>query len=501
MRGIPLGVLSITNGIGVRVLDYRERRGVVYVGSNDGMIHIFNAGRYIETGNPINRGYLNDMGDDLGEELSAIIPFNLMPHLQWLSNSEYCHVYYMDLKPKCFDAKIFADDDKHPNGWGTALICGMRFGGTQYTVSGFNTYRSAYCALDITDPDSIELIWEATTENMGFTTSYPGVVKAEDTWFLVAGSGPTSFSGSSSQQSKLFVADVSDLTNSMELTGSDNAHFADAVPVDIDLDGNVDVIYIGESHWYGGNWLGKIYKITTAESDDLVDWSISEFMTLSAPITSAGGVSMDSYGNLWIYFGTGRYFSDIDEGDLSTQYYFGVKDPDWTSSSSSVDFSDLIDITSVNVQQTDSGTYVSGYESDPVQYDSLLFDMMQGIGWKMTMESGERIISRPLIIGGVVFFTSYTPDDDECSFGGSSRLYGLDYRTGVPGETSILGMDTEGWLFEYVFIGEGVPSAPAAHIGLSDKAMIAVQLSTGAISQQDASIISPKSKSLFWRSK
>jgi len=481
--------------------EYKDRQGIVYVGSNDGMLHVFNAGRYIETGNPTDRGYLDDMGDELGEELMAIVPFNLLPHLKWLANYEYCHVYYADLKPKCFDARIFDDDDKHPRGWGTVLVCGMRFGGSEYVIPGYNTYTSAYMALDITNPDDIELLWEETYNDLAFTTSYPGVAKCDTTWFVLAGSGPTSYGGSSSQQAKLFVADVADPSDSRWFSGSGSGHFADATPVDIDLDSEVDVIYIGESYWSGGSWYGKIYKISTDESDDLSDWTISEFMSVPGPITAGCAITMDDAGNLWLYFGSGRYYSDTDEGDHSDQYFVGVKDPDWASASSSVDFSDLIDISTVNVQQTDSGSYVYYYGDDPVDYDSLLAGMAASNGWKMTLTGGERVINRPLIIGGVVFLTSYVPDDDICSFGGSSRLYGLDYRAGVPGETSILGMDEDGWLFEYVEIGEGVPSAPAAHIGLTDDAMIAIQLSTGAISQQSAAINSPKSKGLFWRGK
>ncbi len=480
---------------------YRDRRGVVYAGANDGMLHAFNAGRYIDLGAPLDRGYLDKMKKNLGQELWAIIPFDLLPHLQWLAHHEYCHVYYVDLKPKAFDARIFRDDEKHPNGWGTVLVCGMRFGGTEYTIPGFNTYRSAYFALDVTDPDHVEFMWEKTADDFGFTTSYPAVAKVGDKWFLVIGSGPTSLGGSSSQQSVLYVMNVADPDNEYRnFYGSDNAHFADAMPIDVDLDGSVDVIYIGESYWFGSAWRGRVYKINTYESDDLSDWTMSDFMDVPGPITTAGAATMDDQGNLWIYMGTGRYYSDIDEGDLSDQYFFGVKDPDWASPTM-VDFDDLVDITDLEVQQTDTGTYVYNYGSEPVSYESLLVDLSAASGWKMTLTDGERVINRPLVIGGVVFFTTFTPNDDICSFGGSSRLYGVDFRTGVPGETSILGMDDEGWLFEFVELGEGVPSAPAAHIGITDEAMIAVQLSTGAIAQQTAAVGSPKSKGLFWRGK
>ncbi|RKZ32423.1 hypothetical protein DRQ33_05955, partial [bacterium] len=479
---------------------YKNRQNIVYVGANDGMLHAFNAGRYVETGNPTTRGYLDNMGDDLGEEIFALVPYNLLPHLKWLMSNEYCHVYYVDLKPKVFDAKIFPDDDRHPNGWGTALICGMRLGGTDYALPGGDTYKSAYFALDITDPDHIELMWETNESELAFTTSYPGVVKSGDKWFLVAGSGPTSLGGSSSQYAKLFVADAADISTYKKFTGSDDAHFADAVPVDIDLDGNVDVIYIGESYWFGSSWYGKIYKILTYESDDLNDWDLYEFMDLPGPITTGGAVTMDDQGRLWVYFGTGRYYSDIDESDYSDQYFFGAVDTNWNGNSS-VTFDDLTDITGITVQQTESGTFAYGYEADSTEYDSLLLDIISGMGWRRTLYDGERVINRPLLLGGVIFFTTYTPAEELCSFGGTSRLYGLDYRTGVPGETSILGMDESGWLYAFIEIGEGVPSAPAAHVGLTDEAMIAVQLSTGAIAQEEASINSPKSKSLFWRGK
>ena len=47
------------------------------------------------------------------------------------------------------------------------------------------------------------------------------------------------------------------------------------------------------------------------------------------------------------------------------------------------------------------------------------------------MRNGERALSRPLVIGGLVDFLSYKPDSDECSYGGSSYLYSVAYTTGT----------------------------------------------------------------------
>jgi hypothetical protein len=112
---------------------YNNRRNVVYVGANDGMLHAFNGGFYDETDSEFEIGssipsYSSGV-PSLGEELWAYIPHNLLSHLRWLADEDYSHVYYVDLKPKVFDAKIFTPDANHPEGWGTVLVCGMRLGG------------------------------------------------------------------------------------------------------------------------------------------------------------------------------------------------------------------------------------------------------------------------------------------------------------------------------------------------------------------------------------
>ena len=127
----------------------------------------------------------------LGSERWAFIPHNLLPHLKWLTDPDYTHVYYVDLKPKVTDVRIFSDDANHPNGWGTILIGGMRLGGGPYTFSeDFDnnagtpdeqrTFRSAYFVLDITVPNSPVFLGEFTDPDLAFTTSYPAISRLED---------------------------------------------------------------------------------------------------------------------------------------------------------------------------------------------------------------------------------------------------------------------------------------------------------------------------------
>jgi type IV pilus assembly protein PilY1 len=193
---------------------YRNRRTVVYAGANDGMFHAFNGGFF--TYDSANQRYkisLQSQGGTetpfaLGAELWAYVPFNLLPHLYWLTRFDYQHVYYCDLKPRVFDAKIFTADTYHPNGWGTILVGGMRFGGGRIrTDKNHNgtfeaddvTMKSAYFILDITNPEAPpKVLAEVSFDDLGYTTSYPGVVLMRDdastppvnNWYLVLGSGP-----------------------------------------------------------------------------------------------------------------------------------------------------------------------------------------------------------------------------------------------------------------------------------------------------------------------
>ena len=114
---------------------YRHRRAMVYAGGNDGGLHAFNAGYYDSVTKTIDNKPPADISGgekkayDLGAEMWMFVPKNVIPHLKWLTDADYPHVNYVDMKPYIFDAKIFAPDSDHPGGWGTILVGGLGFGG------------------------------------------------------------------------------------------------------------------------------------------------------------------------------------------------------------------------------------------------------------------------------------------------------------------------------------------------------------------------------------
>lgn len=231
---------------------YIPRRQVVYTGSNDGMLRAINGGFYDAEINkvwrarnpnfnpydadPTNDQEFSDSGPELGAELWAYIPYNLLPHLQWLARKNYSHVFFVDKPCRIADVKIFAPEPAcsadindpaciHPEGWGTILIGGMRFGGGPITVDydgdkvlesngDDRTLSSAYFVIDITDPETDPVfLGEFTFDDFSFTTSNPTVIQMKNSnnletgidWYLTFGTGPTTLKGQSDQQGKIYI--------------------------------------------------------------------------------------------------------------------------------------------------------------------------------------------------------------------------------------------------------------------------------------------------------
>ena len=376
---------------------YRHRRNVVYVGGNDGMLHAINAGFYDPRRQKFWKGYdsslsdpFTDSGPELGAELWAYVPFNLLPHLYWLTEPSYnteFHVAYVDMKPRIFDAKIFPDDATHPNGWGTVMVIGMRFGGgaIQPDTNGDNTKNdasanpeptltSAYIVMDITNPEAPPaLLAELTFPGQGFATVNPTVVPMKDSaastfnWYLVFGSGPTSSANGawgtalsdavSDQAGRIFAVNLNKLgqasgpeiysldSSGNLIAGADvlaaldsNSFISDPITLDYNLDFKADAVYFGTvSGDFSNGWGGKLRRLVMDNDPDPSNWiTDSVLIDLTGveqgqPITAAPTVALSNKGDRFVYFGTGRFFNRNDINNTTTasdqQTFYGIKEP------------------------------------------------------------------------------------------------------------------------------------------------------------------------------
>ncbi|MEJ2427662.1 MAG: PilC/PilY family type IV pilus protein [Deltaproteobacteria bacterium] len=582
---------------------HKDRETVVYTGANDGMLHAFLAGAF-KPGSPLTGEGAEFTVDktkypdlDAGDEIWAYIPQNLLPHLKWLADPDYLdatHIYYVDLKPRIFDARIYedADDGDHPlhslwtsgmsneeralrpYGWCTVLVGGMRFGGGSINVhASWNdgttdkTFASSYFALDITDPKNPLLLWERSYPGLGFTTSFPAVVKVEDRsitpglpdtvnvlgrhWYLLFGSGPTSYDGTSSQNGRIYLVDMAsgrtDLspynpgrifthltdTNGVNIDTSElpnDSFLGSPVSVDLSLDYSVNVSYLGEAPD------GELYRLQVPTDLELANnepvllydvnpqhWVLSTMFEAGQPITAAPSAAIgtaDSGYSLWLYFGTGRYMSSLDKSNTDTQYLFGLKDPYYNGlltdtqrleilnseplSISSVDASGdnlLFDATGVKIY-TDGSTSIAGTTFGDLRTEQD-YDERYACGWYKELESGERIINKPSLLGGILLAPSFVPNEDICAFGGSSYLHAVYFETGTAYYKSVIGLEAEGdkdRVLDRIDLGLGISSSLGIHVGREGGARGFIQQSTGTISQIDLKpAFNVKSGFVNWR--
>ncbi|MBW2145182.1 MAG: hypothetical protein JRG75_12405, partial [Deltaproteobacteria bacterium] len=283
---------------------YKDRETIVYLGANDGMLHAFTSYKYESTTRSFNWAAGSE---NIGDELWAFIPQSLLPHLKWGPDTNYTHVYYVDMKPKVFDAKILPDETHYTDSdsdfdgidndgdglvdeigeadnWGTILLTGFNLGGGEisaeedfdYNAGTADTTRSffpTYVCMDITDPRNPRLLWERTYQNLQRTSSTPTVVKVKDKWLAVFGSGPSDCDGSSSQNGYVFVVDLktgdaypnasfaAGTTDGWLFETSESDAFMNSpVSLDKNMNYSVDAVYIGETYDDAG-WKGKLYKI------------------------------------------------------------------------------------------------------------------------------------------------------------------------------------------------------------------------------------------------
>jgi type IV pilus assembly protein PilY1 len=588
---------------------WRQRRMVAYAGANDGMLHAFNVGFYhrgddastsgvTEHGSYTRNVVDNSSGPELGEELWGFVPYHLLPQLMWLTQPSYTHISYVDLKPRVTEVRIFSPEAAcgggatptasgciHPDGWGTILILGMRFGGSCGSctaVSGTNnggpalsvtakfdgvttttrTFYSAYIVLDITDPDSNPTVLSVySSSTLGLTTSSPTVVRMSPSadgkndhtnakYFMVAGSGVQGYNGRAVTGAKLFAVQLVLPGTAPSVTilpvGADTygGFMADPISYDRDLDFRSDAVYVGRTIAPDaggaaalGYWWGKFYRLTMGTCSS-APCTTSTWGVLSGtnriptemvmqvpiggtpqylgPVTAGSMVTMDDSGNTWLFFGTGRFFTAADKADQHANYLVGVKDSVLRSGgcvqTDAVNCTNqnLLDVSSAQIcVSCASGNQVQGVGS--VTTFSGLMDQIRGNtslgisakdGWVIQLNpntgsttlGAERSLVNPTLIGGAVFFPTFTPNNDICVSTGNSSLYAMYYLTGTGYTDPIMGLDASGVSRRSIGIGEGLASSVAMQIGAQPTGMSGFYQSSNSVMSK----VSPKAPLSLW---
>lgn len=402
--------------------DSADRAPMVYVGANDGMLHAFNA--------------------ETGAEAFAFVPSAAIDAgLGDYADPEFEHRYFVDGELTVAD--IF---DTTALRWRTILVGTMGRGG-----------RAVY-ALDVTDPSSVEFLWERNGDDvsaLGNALGKPIIAQVGNgDWKVFLGNGPNSDAG----ESALISFDV--------LTGDATVH-STGITGDNGLSGvNVwastprgfsDTVYAGD---LGGN-LWK-FNLGSGTATRLFQSGASQPIT-ATPLVSRRPATNET----WVFFGTGRYLNEADLGNKSLQTWYGVIDRDRLVSKSQLTESEILvedEIDDVPVRAI----------SEP--------NVLTGDGWFMDLrspvngEEGERMVVPNRFRGQVLIGTTRIPDgQDPCAPGGRGYIMAIDPFTGgrLPGN-SFFDVDGDGSFIEVIgqppmpVSGIGMPSGPNSPIFVGD---------------------------------
>jgi len=405
---------------------YRDRRTIVYVGGNDGMLHAFNGGWYDKKNAHFKGSKESYTKWDLGQETWAFVPYNLLPHLHYLSKKTYGlkegdHTYFVDQKPYVFDAQIFGAEGligqpdsssnvtTHPNGWGTILVAGFRSGGGQSEIfpnpgdtDTSVTVRPAYLIFDITDPEQApKLLTEFSHKKLGATMSVPTGLSIKNTsgtsdWYLVMGSGPSANKvghqkALSEQNAQLLMLNLKTLNleknfgvaGVMDL-GEGHSFVGDLSAFDANLDASTDAIYFGTTQTDKRDDLGgKLFRLRVVPGAGVGfhRWKADVMFDANAAIVTGPQLSLDKNGNRWVHVGTGRYMTKSDTKTNNAMHLYGLKEPRNSQGEFEVDTysttpriitpPDLVDVSGARVSGLSGALNNTVWVSPPLRSDTV----------------------------------------------------------------------------------------------------------------------------------
>jgi len=389
----------------------------VFVGANDGMLHAFDASN-------TNANADNTSGG--GTERFAYIPLGVaMSQLAELADPLYGT--NTTTKPHRF----FAD--------GPIVVSSRaRTPGKNYLVGALGRGGRGVFGLDVTNPGSFgtsNVLWDHTgatvPDNMGNVIAEPLISKLNnDVTAAVVANGPNSVTGTAS----LFLLNLDNGTPIYEFdTGTTGNGLSAPRAVDVNADGKVDF-------FFAGDLLGNLWRFNVSDANTS-NWTYNKVFVARdsanaiQPISSAPGVARDpSNGNIWVYFGTGRYLTSDDQASVATQTYYGVLVGTTGTDGTNLGRANL-DQRSIQVIDAAGRRAFEPAETGIEAGKN---------GWYIDLNDppgkGERVISAPLLYDHILIFSSIVPPSastvNSCDAGGSGYINALDAFSGT-------GLDTQ----------------------------------------------------------
>lgn len=438
------------------------RQPLIFAAANDGMLHAFNA--------------------TTGAEVYAYLPGAVITAgIKNLSDPGYggtgpAHQYYNDGELTVADVYVKLPLDSSPQ-WHTILV------GT----TGRGLAKAVY-ALDVTDPDHITPLWErsAGDGNADGNSKYIGQMvgkpviaqtnsaSTSSTWSVLMGNGYNSAAGVSA----LLQFDLATGTLSVHPTADTTTGNGLAGPVawmDNPSNGVSDIAYAGDLH--GQVWAFNLNDTTganpTPTSTGTRLFKAVDGSGNAQPITAGMLAGRNPQtGDVWLFFGTGRYLGTSDLTDMSTQTWYGIIVQSATSnivSKLSQGRGNLVQRTITSQTAGSGSTLPARAVSAPTTND-----MSGKSGWYLdllqpsavgTPNQGERMVDVNQFQGSLLVGVTRIPSQgtDPCQPSGNGWIMALDAFSGTAPQSNFFDVNRDG----YIDASDSVGGNVAAGIGFS----------------------------------
>ena len=465
---------------------FKNRKPLIYVGANDGMLHAFDA--------------------KTGEEHFAYIPGLVFSSesnkgLHWLANPNYSHRPYVDATPTIGDVFI-------NNEWRTYLVGTLGAGGSGLYV------------LDITNPEQLNennanniVKFEFDHKDLGYGFSRPQIAKLNNgKWAAILGNGYGNEKNDGKAKLLIFYLDGSGhkiiTTQAGKIANakcndplSDCNGLSSPTLLDLTGDAKLDRVYAGDLH-------GNMWAFDLSSEEDK-DWKVvhqDEFKqptplfkactsspckpSARQPITTAPSVvahpnihNTKTSPNTLVLFGTGQYLTKEDIKSTSTQSFYAI----WDAGNPEIS----IERTQLTRQDISVKSGKRTLSSRTVKY---VDGQLGNYGWFIDLpKAGERSVINPIVVGKTVLFTTSIPNSTACSAGGSGYLMSADITAGTAPEVPAF---SEGEA-EPITAGVELISLPVGTTYIDYRSV--VSNSRGDITTIDTNVIRPsKSRRVGW---
>ncbi len=407
---------------------WANRPTVVYVGSNDGMMHAFDGSTTDATQGQELFAYIPSAmyGDSTSAPVTGLASLG--------APSGFIHHDMVDATPENFDVDFSrtANAITTSPDWHTLLIGGLGKGG------------KSYYALDVTNPAAItsngalasKVLWEFSDSTMGYSFGDPSVVKtAQYGWVVILTSGYNTPDGSG----YIYILDprTGSLLQSIAVGNgadgrpSDGLTYGSAYVLDYS-DGTADSYYVGDLN--GHLWRLDLTTKTGAYSAPTEIAELTDASGNPQPITTRPLIEIDpSSQKRYVMVGTGKLLARSDITTNNQQTFYAIIDGTASSFNTASTLpagetfpltrADLVPVADSTSTSSTTVSLLTGIGSSPSEPSGWYIDLATS----STGGSSERVTVTPTSNYGVVTFAANLPIGDVCSPSGTNRVFGLDF--------------------------------------------------------------------------